>query len=100
MGPSSWALLVAVHVLVATHGVASVSDIPPVANVTRRQPVTAPYHPGAFREAPAFRNGDACPPRRSSSAADGRVHIAMTLDANYLRGTVAAVFSIDRKSVV
>ncbi|XP_052171086.1 LOW QUALITY PROTEIN: probable galacturonosyltransferase-like 4 [Diospyros lotus] len=39
-----------------------------------------------FREAPAFRNGDACD-------ADP-IHIAMTLDANYLRGTMAAVLSI------
>ncbi|KAL6841791.1 hypothetical protein ACP4OV_028303 [Aristida adscensionis] len=44
-----------------------------------------------FREAPAFRNGEECPPR---GAAEGRVDIAMTLDGNYLRGTVAAVFSI------
>ncbi|XVF32642.1 hypothetical protein REPUB_Repub17cG0100000 [Reevesia pubescens] len=42
-----------------------------------------------FREAPAFRNGDIC----GSSASD-RIHIAMTLDANYLRGTMAAVLSI------
>ncbi|XP_039828995.1 probable galacturonosyltransferase-like 4 [Panicum virgatum] len=42
-----------------------------------------------FREAPAFWNGAEC-------AADGggRVDIAMTLDANYLRGTMAAVLSI------
>jgi len=45
----------------------------------------------AFREAPAFRNGDECPPRGSP---EGRVDVAMTLDANYLRGTMAAVFSI------
>ncbi|XP_062187703.1 probable galacturonosyltransferase-like 4 [Phragmites australis] len=54
-----------------------------------RLPSAAPFP--AFREAPAFRNGDECPPRGS---ADGRVDIAMTLDANYLRGTMAAVFSI------
>ncbi|KAI9080340.1 hypothetical protein K1719_037734 [Acacia pycnantha] len=39
-----------------------------------------------FREAPAFRNGDACKAEK--------IHIAMTLDSNYLRGTMAAVFSI------
>ncbi|CAI9768743.1 unnamed protein product [Fraxinus pennsylvanica] len=39
-----------------------------------------------FREAPAFRNGETC-------TAD-RIHVAMTLDDNYLRGTVAAVQSI------
>ncbi|WOL17686.1 hypothetical protein Cni_G26479 [Canna indica] len=44
----------------------------------------------AFHEAPAFRNGDEC----SSSSATGRVDIVMTLDANYLRGTMAAILSI------
>ncbi|KAI4301302.1 hypothetical protein L6164_034593 [Bauhinia variegata] len=39
-----------------------------------------------FREAPVFRNGDACNTER--------IHITMTLDSNYLRGTVAAVLSI------
>ncbi|KAG5237903.1 galacturonosyltransferase [Salix suchowensis] len=39
-----------------------------------------------FREAPAFRNGDSCGAQR--------IHIVMTLDANYLRGTMAAIFSI------
>ncbi|PNT18440.1 hypothetical protein POPTR_010G242300v4 [Populus trichocarpa] len=43
-----------------------------------------------FREAPAFRNGDSCGPLR--------IHIVMTLDANYLRGTMAAIFSILRHS--
>ncbi|RVX21735.1 putative galacturonosyltransferase-like 4 [Vitis vinifera] len=42
-----------------------------------------------FREAPAFRNGDACGTRD----VDG-IHVSMTLDANYLRGTMAAVLSI------
>ncbi|PWA88897.1 Glycosyl transferase, family 8 [Artemisia annua] len=39
-----------------------------------------------FREAPAFRNGDEC--------TNDLVHVAMTLDSNYLRGTMAAVLSI------
>ncbi|OMO53783.1 Glycosyl transferase, family 8 [Corchorus capsularis] len=43
----------------------------------------------SFREAPAFRNGDSC----GSKEAD-QIHIAMTLDANYLRGTMAAVLSM------
>ncbi|MBA0629055.1 hypothetical protein Gotri_004385 [Gossypium trilobum] len=42
-----------------------------------------------FREAPAFRNGDSC-----GSNKDDRIHIAMTLDENYLRGTMAAVLSM------
>jgi lipopolysaccharide biosynthesis glycosyltransferase len=46
-----------------------------------------------FREAPAFRNGPECGAADGDSD-DGRVDIAMTLDANYLRGTMAAVLSI------
>lgn len=40
-----------------------------------------------FREAPAFRNGAEC-------AGGDKVNVAMTLDANYLRGTMAGVLSI------
>ncbi|CAN6482628.1 unnamed protein product [Victoria cruziana] len=40
----------------------------------------------SFREAPIFRNGKNC----SSQT----IHIAMTLDTNYIRGSVAAVLSI------
>ncbi|KAL4205401.1 hypothetical protein AMTRI_Chr01g137110 [Amborella trichopoda] len=43
-----------------------------------------------FREAPAFRNSDSCMNPRPS----GPIHVAMTLDANYLRGSLAAVLSI------
>ena len=42
-----------------------------------------------FREAPAFRNGDEC-----GSEDQKHIHVAMTLDANYIRGTMAAVLSI------
>ncbi|KAI4351213.1 hypothetical protein L6164_005591 [Bauhinia variegata] len=42
-----------------------------------------------FREAPAFRNGDEC----GSTEAD-HINVAMTLDVNYLRGTMAAVLSM------
>ncbi|CAL9127076.1 unnamed protein product [Musa textilis] len=56
-----------------------------------------------FTEAPHFRNGVHCP---SISAGAGRaaacdpsyVHIAMTLDAHYLRGSIAAVHSILKHS--
>uniref|UniRef100_A0A7N0SYI3 Hexosyltransferase n=1 Tax=Kalanchoe fedtschenkoi TaxID=63787 RepID=A0A7N0SYI3_KALFE len=44
-----------------------------------------------FREAPAFRNGDAC---GSPDVDSNKIHVAMTLDANYLRGTMAAVLSV------
>ncbi|KAF5736896.1 hypothetical protein HS088_TW14G01051 [Tripterygium wilfordii] len=42
-----------------------------------------------FREAPAFQNGHSCGSRESD-----KIHIAMTLDANYLRGTMAAILSM------
>ncbi|CAK9316833.1 unnamed protein product [Citrullus colocynthis] len=43
-----------------------------------------------FREAPAFQNGLEC--RRTTKPSV--IHIAMTLDATYLRGSVAGVFSV------
>ncbi|CAL5069047.1 unnamed protein product [Urochloa decumbens] len=42
-----------------------------------------------FREAPAFRNGAAC-------AGAPTIHIAMTLDGTYLRGSLAGVLSVLR----
>ncbi|GMH01857.1 hypothetical protein Nepgr_003696 [Nepenthes gracilis] len=45
-----------------------------------------------FREAPAFRNGEQCPKMAN-------IHIAMTLDKSYLRGSVAAVFSVLRHAM-
>lgn len=42
-----------------------------------------------FREAPAFRNSDRC-----GSSDSERINVAMTLDGNYLRGTMAAVLSM------
>ncbi|XVF46644.1 hypothetical protein PTKIN_Ptkin03bG0044200 [Pterospermum kingtungense] len=53
----------------------------------------------SFREAPAFRNGRECP-KTTWSSLDKKVynpsiiHIAMTLDTVYLRGSVAGVFSV------
>ncbi|XP_051131355.1 probable galacturonosyltransferase-like 4 [Andrographis paniculata] len=49
----------------------------------------SPGSPLSFREAPAFRNGQTCTTTSSTT-----IHVAMTLDSNYLRGTMAAVFSI------
>ncbi|OAY27847.1 probable galacturonosyltransferase-like 4 isoform X1 [Manihot esculenta] len=42
-----------------------------------------------FREAPSFRNGDGCGLHETDI-----IHVAMTLDVNYLRGTMAAVLSM------
>ncbi|PKI18411.1 hypothetical protein CRG98_049315, partial [Punica granatum] len=39
-----------------------------------------------FHEAPVFNNGEGCGP----SGGPGAIHVAMTLDGNYLRGTMAA----------
>ncbi|KAF8681804.1 hypothetical protein HU200_045242 [Digitaria exilis] len=57
-----------------------------------------------YREAPHFTNSAAaqCPPPLPPSCADAAcsphaaVHVAMTLDASYLRGTMAAVLSVLR----
>lgn len=53
-----------------------------------------------FREAPAFRNGKECVPSKYNLNDPGElcdamsVHIAMTLDVVYIRGSVAAILSI------
>ncbi|XP_074324679.1 putative galacturonosyltransferase-like 4 [Apium graveolens] len=44
-----------------------------------------------FRQAPAFRNSDSC---ASHKKPNNHVHFAMTLDENYIRGTMAVVLSI------
>lgn len=55
-----------------------------------------------FSEAPEYRNGDGCPVLannrgfESSSCDPSLVHIAMTLDSEYLRGSIAAVHSVLR----
>ncbi|KAJ8426042.1 hypothetical protein Cgig2_021400 [Carnegiea gigantea] len=54
--------------------------------IVRRPSIDAPF---MFREAASFVNADTC------GSGDGdKIHISMTLDANYLRGTMAAVLSI------
>lgn len=57
----------------------------------------------AFREAPAYRNGRECASsgRRNHSESvcdENAVHVTMTLDAFYLRGSMAAIFSILKHS--
>jgi lipopolysaccharide biosynthesis glycosyltransferase len=49
-----------------------------------------------FAEAPEYRNGEGCPaPVAGAGVCDpGLVHIAMTLDAHYLRGSMAAIYSL------
>lgn len=48
-----------------------------------------------FQEAPVYNNGDGCSPPGGT----GMIHVAMTLDENYLRGTMAAVLSILQHSM-
>ncbi|KAJ8645726.1 hypothetical protein MRB53_007474 [Persea americana] len=49
-----------------------------------------------FREAPQFYNSPDCPPIPPSDSicSPSTVHVAMTLDANYLRGSMAAILSV------
>ncbi|KAK1619435.1 hypothetical protein QYE76_024952 [Lolium multiflorum] len=49
-----------------------------------------------FAEAPEYRNGDGCPAAVAGAGVcdPGLVHIAMTLDAHYLRGSMAAIYSL------
>ncbi|KAF5741033.1 hypothetical protein HS088_TW10G00028 [Tripterygium wilfordii] len=55
-----------------------------------------------FAEAPGYQNGIGCPLsagyRSSSSGDPSLVHIAMTLDYEYLRGSIAAVHSILKRA--
>jgi hypothetical protein len=47
-----------------------------------------------FAEVPEYRNGERCPSPAEGLCDAGLVHIAMTLDAHYLRGSMAAVYSL------
>ncbi|GAB4840255.1 Probable galacturonosyltransferase-like 3 [Ancistrocladus abbreviatus] len=49
-----------------------------------------------FQEAPAFVNGEGCD---SDALNSSTIHIAMTLDKTYLRGSVAAIFSVLRHTM-
>ncbi|MCL7023251.1 hypothetical protein MKW94_010429 [Papaver nudicaule] len=48
-----------------------------------------------FAEAPEYRNGNEC---SRSHASSSHVHISMTLDSEYLRGTMAAIHSVLKHS--
>ncbi|KAL3514593.1 hypothetical protein ACH5RR_027310 [Cinchona calisaya] len=62
---------------------------------------TAPSIPQEFREAPEFYNSQECPSTNNINTnddnficSDNGIHVAMTLDASYIRGSMAAIFSI------
>ncbi|KAK9675732.1 hypothetical protein RND81_11G026600 [Saponaria officinalis] len=60
------------------------------------------FHPSLhFSEAPEYRNGDHCPSTSSlpSTCHPLLIHVAMTLDYEYLRGSIAAVHSVLKHAV-
>ncbi|TKY58573.1 galacturonosyltransferase 9 [Spatholobus suberectus] len=65
---------------------------PPLSRATRSFPPAATFP--RFAEAPHYRNGIDCPVPTNNDPSF--VHIAMTLDSDYLRGTLAAVHSVLR----
>ncbi|AES96390.1 CAZy family GT8 glycosyltransferase [Medicago truncatula] len=74
----------------------------PTTNTAEHSPTPFRFS-GAFSEAPEYRNGAGCPKQKSktlfpSSCDPSLVHIAMTLDSGYLRGSIAAVHSVLRHS--
>ncbi|XP_076890195.1 putative galacturonosyltransferase-like 7 [Bidens hawaiensis] len=61
----------------------------------RQIPATA-HHRSSFRKASTFRNAAGCVPVTDSGDVcdPSRVHVALTLDLEYLRGSIAAVHSV------
>ncbi|KAL8192044.1 hypothetical protein R6Q57_028165 [Mikania cordata] len=75
-------LVSAINIILLATGATTVAAAYNRLSLTQRPSKTLPI----FREAPVFHNGDDC--------TNYPVHVAMTLDSNYLRGTMAAVLSI------
>ncbi|KAK4756487.1 hypothetical protein SAY87_006614 [Trapa incisa] len=87
-------LLSSFILLQSSHHVARAANIVDNAHHSLiRKPTSSP-NVLVFQEAPSFRNGEAC-----GSPEISPIHISMTLDANYLRGTMAAVLSILQHSM-
>ncbi|PHT38760.1 putative galacturonosyltransferase-like 7 [Capsicum baccatum] len=53
-----------------------------------------PLNRFSFRKAPLFRNADECASNNKRICDPSLVHVAITLDVEYLRGSIAAVHSI------
>ncbi|EFJ11887.1 galacturonosyltransferase-like protein [Selaginella moellendorffii] len=93
-----WALLVLLTILLpAMHSWAPAAEAIRSSQFGQQQ---------LFHEAPAFRNGKECPRQRLDPAQrpgwchdPGAIHVAMTLDRAYLRGSMAAVLSIVQHAV-
>ncbi|XP_047960207.1 probable galacturonosyltransferase-like 1 [Salvia hispanica] len=64
--------------------------ITPPTNADAAAAATAPR----FREAPKFYNSARCPTLSPSPSDPNAIHVAMTLDAAYLRGSIAAILSV------
>ncbi|MQM20123.1 hypothetical protein Taro_053141 [Colocasia esculenta] len=71
----------------------------PASAAANADPSGRPSPTTKFREAPQFYNSPSCPPPLPPSAAAScfpaaLVHVAMTLDVAYLRGSMAAILSV------
>ncbi|XP_042493408.1 probable galacturonosyltransferase-like 1 [Macadamia integrifolia] len=72
--------------------------------ITTSNATTTSSAPPHFREAPEFYNSPECPPIPEDETSDDQegsylcsdqtIHVAMTLDAAYLRGSMAAILSV------
>ncbi|GER51518.1 galacturonosyltransferase-like 10 [Striga asiatica] len=71
---------------------------PPPCRAIRSFPENGPSAAArfGFSEAPEYRNGAGCPGGAAAPYDLSLVHVAMTLDSEYLRGSVAAVHSVLR----
>ncbi|GAA0167937.1 glycosyltransferase [Lithospermum erythrorhizon] len=77
-------------------------------DTSARKYPSSPLLPGQFREAPKFYNSPKCPPilnlsnkldnqddtNNNLECSDEAVHVVMTLDAAYIRGSMAAILSV------
>ncbi|MBA0863926.1 hypothetical protein Goshw_027379, partial [Gossypium schwendimanii] len=64
-------------------------------SATTAAPASATTNYQVFKEAPQFYNSPTCPSIHTNGmCCDQAVHVAMTLDTAYLRGSVAAILSI------
>ncbi|KAL2945295.1 putative galacturonosyltransferase-like 7 [Bienertia sinuspersici] len=79
----------------------SLQSFPP-AEAIRSSSATFADHRFSFRSSPMFRNADYCRPTNSHPnlvCDPSLVHVAITLDVDYLRGSIAAVHSILQHSL-
>ncbi|KAJ4874713.1 putative galacturonosyltransferase-like 9 [Raphanus sativus] len=91
--------LLAVFLMFLSHSAVGIRNIP--VRITSVG-VESGFDAAQFSEAPEYRNGKECASQSSnrenfvSSCDPSLVHVAMTLDSEYLRGSIAAVHSVLR----